>query len=470
MSKDIYLQAARRYWTRPDLYAEEILHFTPDPWQRELMNLVATENKISVRSGQGVGKTGTIATIVLWYLATRPYSKVVATAPTMQQLYDVLWAELNKWLSRSKAKKLMTWTKRRIYVTDYPERWWATARTANKPENMQGFHEDYMLFIVDEASGVADNILEAIIGTLTGKENKLVMLGNPTKTSGIFYDSHNRDRDLYSTMKVSARDSARTSKANIEMLERKYGRDSDVVRVRVDGDFPKQQSDSLIRLEVMELASETVLEHYGSYTLDLGVDVARFGDDKTAIAARIGNKVLELTEHKKLDTMETTGSIISAVHRLRDEYPRINHVRIKIDDDGVGAGVVDRLREVVYEENLPWEIIPVKNGAAADEADRYADKITEMYDRLRERLDKNFSNYIQGLPQDLEIPYNDKLITQITNRRYHINSKGKLQVERKEEFKKRIGESPDLSDALLLCFETSGYKDDYILRGGRLYT
>ena len=109
------------------------------------------------------------------------------------------------------------------------ERWFATARTATKPENMQGFHEDYMLFVCDEASGIADPIMEAILGTLSGAENKLFLCGNPTRTSGVFYDSHNRDRDLYKIHKVSSLDSPRTSKDNIEVLKRNR------VRVRTFG-------------------------------------------------------------------------------------------------------------------------------------------------------------------------------------------------------------------------------------------
>lgn len=118
------------------------------------------------------------------------------------------------------------------------KRWFAVARTATKPENMQGFHEDNMLFIVDEASGVAEPIMEAVLGTLSGGNNKLLMCGNPTKTSGTFYDSHinAKVRPLYRSRRVSSRDVSRTNKENIDMLERRYGKDSNVVRVRVDGE------------------------------------------------------------------------------------------------------------------------------------------------------------------------------------------------------------------------------------------
>ena len=112
----------------------------------------------------------------------------------MKQLYDVLWAEIAKWLDTSKVKQLLTWTKTKVYMNGDSERWFATAKTATKPENMQGFHEDHMMIVVDEASGVSDPIMEAILGTLTGSDNKLLLMGNPNRIEGVFFDAFNKDR------------------------------------------------------------------------------------------------------------------------------------------------------------------------------------------------------------------------------------------------------------------------------------
>lgn len=152
------------YWDDPVAFAEDMLNFDPDEWQRAVMTDVANHRLTSVRSGQGVGKTGLEASLVIWYLCCRPNCRVVCTAPTKQQLNDVLWAEVAKWLETSMVKNLLKWTKTKVYMIGHEKRWFATARTATKPENMQGFHEDYMLFIVDEASGVADPIMEASWG------------------------------------------------------------------------------------------------------------------------------------------------------------------------------------------------------------------------------------------------------------------------------------------------------------------
>jgi phage terminase large subunit len=186
---------------------------------------------------------------------------------------------------------------------------------------MQGFHEEFMLFIVDEASGVEDRIMAAILGTLSGPYNKLLMCGNPTKTSGVFSDSHNRDRADYKTRKVSCLDSPRTSKENIEMLKRKYGEDSDVYLVRVKGDFPRGQSDTFISLEIAEFAAqEVILEPVGD-TLTIGVDVARFGDDETSMYAGIGANIVGEHHHFKKDTMVTAGWVLNLIRDFLPQWP-----------------------------------------------------------------------------------------------------------------------------------------------------
>ena len=131
------------YRKEPWTFAREILKFEPDGWQLDVLNDLVEHTHVSVRSGQGVGKTGLEAVVALWFLTCFPFPKVVATAPTRQQLHDVLWAEISKWQTKSPLlKELLKWTKTKIYMRKYEERWFATARTATKPENMQGFHED----------------------------------------------------------------------------------------------------------------------------------------------------------------------------------------------------------------------------------------------------------------------------------------------------------------------------------------
>jgi phage terminase large subunit len=444
------------YWDDPVSFAEDMLDFDPDTWQRNAMMDLASSPRVSVRSGQGVGKTAFEAAIVIWFLTCRPNPKVVCTAPTRQQLHDVLWAEVAKWLETSKVKNLLKWTKTKIYMIGYEERWFATARTATKPENMQGFHEDHMLFVVDEASGVADPIMEAILGTLSGEDNKLLLCGNPTRTSGVFFDSHNRDRSRYKTHKVDSRDSKRTSKDNVQMLIDKYGAESDVVRVRVYGEFPKAEADAFIALELAELAASAKVAATGD-TLHLGVDVARFGDDETVIAPRIGMKVFDLNIYNKQDTMVTAGRVIAAGREMFRSFPQLRNVEIKVDDSGVGGGVTDRLNEVIKEENLyDWRVIPVNNGSRPtdDEVEHYENRGTEAWAVIRDVLQECFSKHLQGEPVSVELPNDERLVTQLTQRKYRMTSKGKLALERKEDMKKRGLDSPDRADAVVLSFVT----------------
>lgn len=450
---DLY-KAIEVYYDDPIAFFVDILKLVPDDWQKGVLKDVAASNKVSVRSGQGVGKTALEAGVIIWFLTCRPYAKVVATAPTMQQLYDVLWAEVAKWLNNSLIKDLLKWTKTKIYMIGDEERWFATAKTATKPENMQGFHEDHMLIVVDEASGVADPIMEAILGTLSGDDNKLLMCGNPNRLEGIFYDSHNADRDKYATHHVSSYDSNRTNKDNIDMLLRKYGRDSDVARVRIFGDFPKGALDSFISMETVEYATKTKFDdNYFDDILvfHLGVDVARFGDDSTILFPRMGNYFFEYKKYSKHSTMETAGYVLSTCKQYLDKYKHIKKCVVKVDDTGVGGGVTDRLKEVVKDEGLPINIVPVNNGNSA--SDKYYFNLgSQLWGNVKEVLEENLSNVLQGKPSIVRFPFSDELIKQLSNRKYKMSSKGKIQLESKEDMKARGLGSPDIADALALAW------------------
>lgn len=451
-----------RYAKDPVLFLREVLEMDPDDWQEETARDVQDHAKVAVKSGQGVGKTALEAGLCIWFLCCRPYAKVICTAPTMQQLYDVLWAEIAKWLQSSKVKDLLTWTKTKIYMNGDSERWFATAKTATKPENMQGFHEDHMLIIVDEASGVMDPIMEAILGTLTGIDNRLLLMGNPNRTEGVFFDAFGRDRTRWKTRTVSSRDSKRTSRENIEMLEAKYGKDSDVVRVRVDGEFPKGGLDSFIPLEYAECCHDpvTVLD---SNMLHVGVDVARFGDDKTVVTTRQGMRIDPQRKYAKQSTMETVGHVLRIckdwISAWTERHPGLydaygssltGRCRVRIDDSGVGGGVTDRLKEVVEEEGLPIEVIPCNNGGKAMDA-HYENAGTEMWGNVRELMEQTFSAKLRGEEPVLQLPDDEELVKQLANRKYHMTSRGRIALEKKDDMKKRGLGSPDCADSLALC-------------------
>ncbi len=448
------IEALDVYYDDPAAFLEDMLGMGCDEWQKETAQDVGCSAKVAVKSGQGVGKTALEAGLIIWFLVCRPYSKVIATAPTMQQLYNVLWAEIKKWLDSSMVQQLLVWTKTKVYVTGDSERWFAIAKTATKPENMQGFHEDHMMIVVDEASGVADPIMEAILGTLTGDDNKLLLMGNPNRIEGVFYDAFNKDRDKFKTRTVSSRNSKRTSKENIEMLESKYGRDSDVVRVRIDGQFPKGALDSFISLETVELATESKLpveEVEASDVLHIGVDVARFGDDKTVITPRISTKVYEFRRYTKKSTMETAGYVLQCAAEYMAKFKHLKHAIIKVDDSGVGGGVTDRLREVVAEQHLKYTVLGINNGESATD-DYYFNLGAQLWGHIKELLELNFSNNMQGKPEVMiDLPPDDEMIKQLSVRKYFMTSKGKIRLESKDDMKKRGIGSPDTADSLSLA-------------------
>lgn len=437
-----------QYRVDPVLFAREVLLFEPDPWQQEALMDLSGNPKASIKSGQGVGKTGLEAVALLWFLTCFPFPRIVATAPTKQQLHDVLWSETSKWMGNSPLlNEILRWTKTYIYMRGNEKRWFAVARTATKPENMQGFHEDNMLFIVDEASGVAEPIMEAILGTLSGPNNKLLMCGNPTKTTGTFYDSHNKDRDLYCCHTVSSEDSPRAGKANIKSLIKKYGYDSNVVRVRVRGLFPKQEDDVFIPLELPEQAVRTD-KNLTIKRMALGVDVARYGGDETCLYENAGYNCRMVKSYRGHDTMETAGHVIKQFNRMIKEYPQYRgNIWVNIDDCGIGGAVTDRLAELkrgeMRKELNRMIIVPVNAAEKVPDeeaAKNYDNMTTFLWAQIRELME----NGVLSLEDD------DETVAQLACRKYRMTSRGKMILESKEEMKKRGIDSPDRADALAL--------------------
>lgn len=452
---DSFLDESIPLWQEdPVMFFQEVLEFVPDKWQAEAASDLAHNPKVSIKSGQGVGKTGLEAAIFLWFITCFPYPRIVATAPTKQQLHDVLWSEISKWMSRSPLLlQLLKWTKTYVYMIGNEKRWFGVARTATKPENMQGFHEDNMLFIVDEASGVADPIMEAILGTLSGKNNKLLMCGNPTKTSGTFYDSHTADRKLYKCHTVSSVDSTRTNKENIESLIQKYGWDSNVVRVRVRGEFPDQEDDVFIPLSLIESCGSRLYELPEGVLLPnilLGVDVARFGDDETVIYRNAQGRLKIVAHRRGQDLMATVGDVVKEYRKILKEFPDYKgRIYVNIDDTGLGGGVTDRLREVKREEKLHRLFVIPINAAEKIETDTKAgEDAASFYNNLTTHMWASLKDLLEH--KQIMIEDDRETFAQVSSRKYIMASNGKVQLERKDDMKKRGLDSPDRADAAAL--------------------
>jgi len=205
-------------------------------------------------------------------------------------------------------------------------------------------NSENVMLVADEASGVPEAVFEAAIGSMSGENAVTLLLGNPTRTSGFFFDAHNRNRDKWYTLHVSCLDSRLVSKAFVQQVADTYGEDSNAYRVRVLGEFPRSDDDTVISLELAEMARDRDVAPTKAQPMYWGVDVARFGDDCTALAKRRGNtQVGKVQKWKKLDLMQVVGVVKAEwVNTPVEDRP----LEILVDYIGLGAGVVDRLREL----------------------------------------------------------------------------------------------------------------------------
>lgn len=448
-------EAIRYYADRPVHFVEDLLYATPDAKQAAILQSVADNTMTSVRSGHGVGKSAVEAWTVIWFMATRPFPKIPCTAPTQHQLFDILWAEVSKWLRCNPAlENEFVWTREKIYLRGYPEEWFAVARTATKPDALQGFHADNVLYIIDEASGVNDTIFEPVLGALSTPGAKLLMCGNPTQLHGFFYDSHHKNRGAYAAHHIDGRDSSRVDKAFIDTIITMYGEDSDVFRVRVAGEFPLAQDDVLIPLSLIEQSVTAGYDYKPAAMPDLihiGCDVARFGDDQTVIGYKVDRKADFHKKRRGQDTMKTADDIIELGESLIRRYKFTGKIPVKVDDGGVGGGVVDRLRQVKRNdpERFRWmEIFPVKFGARIRHL-HYYDSTSYMMGMVKKLLMPQEEDGT-AKPIELILPDDNNLIAQLSSRRYNLTENSKIKVESKDVMKKRGLPSPDEADCLLL--------------------
>lgn len=434
-----HVDIVKNWREHPESFVKDMFGVTPDKWQADALNSLNHHDKVSIRSGHGVGKSAFLAWAMIWWLYTRYPAKIACTAPTSHQLDDVLWGEVAKWTGKMDTawSSLLDVKKDRIELKSNPRESFAVARTARKenPEALQGFHSENMLFIIDEASGVDDVIFQVGQGAMSTIGAKTLMAANPTRTSGYFFDSHHIMRDVWKTFRVSCADASMVDQSFVDDMLKQYGEESNVYRVRVLGDFPTDEDDSVISLGLVE---DAVTREVSKIPGDVvwGLDVARFGDDRSALAKRQKNTLLEpVKTWAKLDLMQTVGKVVHE-YETSKEKP----TAILVDVIGLGAGVVDRLREV----GLPVRGVNV--GEAASVKDKFMRFRDELWWRAREFFED----------RSCKIPDDPTLISELVQPKYEINSTGKILVENKDKLKKRGLKSPDAADAFLL---TLAYMD-----------
>ena len=242
---------------------------------------------ISIRSGHGTGKTSFLAWLILWVGLTQEDAKIPTTAPVADQLSNLLLPEVSKWKNKmsDEFQKLVEVQSKDVRFLNRNHCFARTARKENT-EALAGVHASFVCYIADEASGIDQAVFDVIEGALTGENFIFVMTSNPTRTTGTFFDSHNKKRHAYQTLHFDSEKSSNVNKQWVADMESKYGRDSDVFRVRVNGDFPNTNATGLFSLRDLE---DAVVRHAdASGSVVMAVDVARYGNDSTIIALKRG--------------------------------------------------------------------------------------------------------------------------------------------------------------------------------------
>lgn len=415
-------------------FVRVVLGAEPDEWQEDLLRAIASgTRRISVRAGHGVGKSTVCAWALIWHMVTRYPQKAVVTAPTAGQLFDALFAEVKFWINKlpEPIRELFDATSEKVTLRAAPEASFISARTssADRPEALAGVHSAHVLLICDEASAIPEAVYESAAGSMSGEHACTILIGNPTRNSGLFFRTHHQLSSEWKTMHVSCLNSKRVSPDFVKQIADTYGPESNAYRVRVLGEFALRDDDTLIPAELVDAAMSRDVVLDAKQPLVYGIDVARFGDDRSALCKRRGNVVLEFKTWQGLDLMQLTGAI---VHEANMDKPD----EMCVDSIGLGSGVADRLRELGFNTR---DVNVAESSAMNPKAAKLRDDLwMQVKDWLNARACK--------------LPKMDELRQELVAPTYTFTSNDKLKVEGKQEMKRRGMRSPDLADALCLTF------------------
>lgn len=431
-----------------EFFIREILQVSYiEDWQLKVIrDLDSGENKLSIRSGHGVGKTALCSWLALHFVLFRDDVKVIVTSPSFKQLTDGLIPEVNKWITRMPGwlQVQLEVTQDRVVRKPNVRNNFISYRTARKenPEALAGVHATHVLIIVDEASGVDEIVYETGQGALSTEGAVAVLIGNPTRPYGFFFKTQTTLSDLWKCHHVSCEQSSRVDRQYIESQARTYGVDSREYKVRVLGEFPEAGADAIIPRSYVVSAMGRDIQRIKNDDIIWGVDVGR-GGDPSSFVERTSNEITDARLLRYDDVMRVTGFVKSQWDRLP---PNMRPKSICVDSIGLGAGVADRL----YELNLPVVHVNVAEAAAMNE--RYADLRTEIWYQMRAW----FESREVLISSTLEAGIREQLIEELCSVEQRERSSGKIAAESKLDMKRRGVPSPNLADGLGLTFARNG--------------
>jgi hypothetical protein len=428
----------------------------PRKWQRDVLRKLAAHiaaNKPlkdfkmfrhATSSGRGIGKSALVSWVIHWFLSTRIGGTTIVSANTENQLSTKTWPELTKWLGMSINSHWFEPSATRVvpakWLTEAVKRdlnrdtrlWAAQAQlwSAENPDAYAGTHNfDGVLLIFDEASGIDDTIWAVSSGFFTENTQHRFWLAfsNPRRNSGYFYECFHSKREFWDTQIVDARTVEGTDKQTYQQIIDEYGPESAQAHVEVFGQFPNASDDQFIGVDLVADAMARPAYKDASAPIVLGVDPARFGSDSTVIAVRQGRDLVTIRRYKGADTMEVVGHVIGAIEEFKPAL-------VVIDEGGLGAGVVDRLKEQRY------KVRGVNFGNKSKNQAMWGNKRAEMWGELREWL------------KSAHLPSDRYLRSDLIGPLMKPDSRGTIFLESKKDMKSRGLASPDAADAVAVTF------------------
>ena len=395
--------------------------------------------QVAVASGHDIGKSAFVAMMTDWGLSTCEDSKVLITANTDTQLRTKTWPEMDKWFKLAINDFWFRVNAESITVRDPKhERLWRADRVAwsdNNTEAFAGLHNKgkRIVVIFDEASSISDKIWEVTEGALIDEYTEIIWLcfGNPTRNEGRFRECFGKWAHRWKTYQIDSRTVEGTNKAKLQEYIDDYGEDSDFCRIRVRGEFPRSGSNQFIPSDVVAACRRHKAQGYEALPKILACDVARFGADRTVIGWRQGRKLVITDRVRGLDTVQVA-------HRISERIESERPDAVVVDGDGIGAGVIDNLRFRGYGDNLH----EYRGGMPADDPVRFFNRRAESWGKLKD-----------WLTAMAEIPDDPDLESDLTAPEYGFSNKGQIQLEKKDDMKKRGLQSPDLGDMCAMTFE-----------------
>lgn len=441
-------------------------------YQRDILAHISTHHRVAVRGPRGLGKTAISALIILWFALTRDACgidwKIGTTAGSFLQVSQFTWPEVHKWarmlnwdaLGRrplNERSELLT-LKIRLRFGE------AFAASVENPYLIEGAHADHVLFVFDESKAIASAVFDSVEGTFSNagtgdREAFALSISTPGEPVGFFYDIHSRKPGTHHWWaRHVTRDEAIAEGAITadwcEQRRLQWGEDSALYHNHVLGEFYSSDEDGVVPLGWIEQAHQRHLAWIADGRIPppgrrlLGVDVARTGSDKTVLALRAGHVITDIRRSSREDTMQTVGRVKGIVDAEPGTVPVVDVI-------GIGAGVVDRLRE----QGITTEAFNASEGTKRKDRTGelgFLNVRSGAWWNMRELLDPAFGSEI-ALPED------DLLTGDLTAVHYRVMSGGKIKVESKDEIRKRLGRSTDTGDAVIQPFwpSESSFADAY---------